>query len=218
MAPEVARRELYDKSADVYSYAMVLFELIAHEVPFAGWVALQAAAAVALHGVRPELHADTPAPLVRLVCACWAHVPPERPSFADALETLVTLRETLPEAELRWLDAPNGHATETAPPTLQPLQQEERPSQPQDPPPLPLAGPPPPPPHGTAGSAEAEPLRREGPVRGACFFAPPAPSVSQPPSFGRTASLPESLGAEQQTRTAPDSLRRHASTGDVRDG
>ncbi len=33
MAPEVVRREAYSASADVYSFAMVLVELLTHEVP-----------------------------------------------------------------------------------------------------------------------------------------------------------------------------------------
>ena len=39
MAPEVVRREAYSASADVYSFAMVLVELLTHEVPFATWEA-----------------------------------------------------------------------------------------------------------------------------------------------------------------------------------
>ena len=35
VAPEVARHEPYRKSADVFSFAMLCFELITHEVPFA---------------------------------------------------------------------------------------------------------------------------------------------------------------------------------------
>ena len=41
MAPEVTRHEGYTKSADVFSYAMLLFELITHEVPFADRPPLQ---------------------------------------------------------------------------------------------------------------------------------------------------------------------------------
>ncbi len=33
MAPEVAMQEQYDKSADVFSFAMVLFELMTREKP-----------------------------------------------------------------------------------------------------------------------------------------------------------------------------------------
>ena len=45
MAPEVTRHEGYTKSADVFSYGMLLFELISHEVPFADRPPLQAAGA-----------------------------------------------------------------------------------------------------------------------------------------------------------------------------
>ena len=42
MAPEVIRHERYSRSADVYSYAMILFELLTHQVPFADRDPLQA--------------------------------------------------------------------------------------------------------------------------------------------------------------------------------
>ena len=36
MAPEVLRHEHYSASADIYSWALVAYECIAHELPFEG--------------------------------------------------------------------------------------------------------------------------------------------------------------------------------------
>lgn len=121
MAPEIARREAYSTSADVFSYAMVLFELVTHEVPFAAWEARQAATAVALHGRRPPLPEQTPAPLVDLLKACWDHTPSKRPSFAELVHVLAAARAALSAEELAWLNAPEGHAceqTDVAAPSL----------------------------------------------------------------------------------------------------
>ena len=109
MAPEVARHERYRKSADVYSFGMVLFELITHEVPFADRLPLQAAVATSLYGYRPTLPPDTPTRLARLIESCWHATPTERPSFEQALRSLVEFKAEMGEAERSWLDAPHGH-------------------------------------------------------------------------------------------------------------
>ena len=72
MAPEVVRHERYSKKADVFSYSMVLYELLTHEVPFADRPALQAVVAVALNEQRPLLPDGTPLPLRQLLTSCWA--------------------------------------------------------------------------------------------------------------------------------------------------
>ncbi|EOD11609.1 hypothetical protein EMIHUDRAFT_67352, partial [Emiliania huxleyi CCMP1516] len=43
---EIVMHEAYSKSADVFSYAMILFELITHTVPFSDRSALQAAVSI----------------------------------------------------------------------------------------------------------------------------------------------------------------------------
>ena len=79
----MARHERYSKSADVYSFAMVCFELLTHELPFADHMPLQAAAAVSLFGQRPTLPAGVPATLASLVEACWHAKPAARPTFDE---------------------------------------------------------------------------------------------------------------------------------------
>jgi serine/threonine protein kinase len=58
MAPEVARHEHYNVSADVYSFAMVSYELLSLEKPYDGWTRDQHAELVCGRGVRPST-ADT---------------------------------------------------------------------------------------------------------------------------------------------------------------
>ena len=116
MAPEVVRREAYSTSADVYSFAMVLVELITHEVPFATWEARQAAAAVAYHNVRPTLPEVTPPALVDLLTRCWRQTAAHRPSFADVVQQLAAVRAALSADELAWLAAPDGQQCEQARP------------------------------------------------------------------------------------------------------
>lgn len=90
MAPEVPTGK-YTEKVDVYSYAMVLFEIVCEEVPFEdvdGKEALKATVA----GKRPDMEAaappDAPPPLLNLTKQCWDQDPVKRPSFAMASEFL----------------------------------------------------------------------------------------------------------------------------------
>jgi len=109
MAPEVTRHEGYTKSADVFSYAMLLFELITHEVPFADRPPLQAAVAIGLQDLRPPLPTSTPRQLQDVVQACWRRRPTTRPKFDGLIAQLAQVSAGFTADERAWLDAPTGH-------------------------------------------------------------------------------------------------------------
>ena len=109
MAPEVARREGFRRPADVYSFAMVLFELLTHELPFNDVPALHAIGIVAVLGARPPLPEGTPRALTDLIELCWAEQPSYRPTFDVVVTMLDEAARTLSEAERMWLDVPEGH-------------------------------------------------------------------------------------------------------------
>ena len=71
MAPEVIRHERYSSEADVYSWAMVMYELITHHSPFGDRENLQAATLVALENRRPALPPHTPTALANLINRSW---------------------------------------------------------------------------------------------------------------------------------------------------
>lgn len=86
MAGEIFRHEPYNAKADVYSFAMVLYEMLAGERPFARLDPIMAAMRAATDGLRPEWPRDAPAeyseqerellPEVQaLVERCWAASP-----------------------------------------------------------------------------------------------------------------------------------------------
>jgi len=108
MAPEVLTG-IYDEKVDVYSFAMVLFEIICREVPFEDVPPAQVPR-LALNGARPTMEAvppNCPEELKRLMIECWSPSAHERPNFTiicKRLEALRVMCEDAPE-----LFRPAGH-------------------------------------------------------------------------------------------------------------
>jgi serine/threonine protein kinase len=72
MAPEVFLHEPYNTKVDVYSFAMICFQLFEGEVPFEGTDPVQAARHAAMHRQRPifsMLTNKTANKDIRLVCS-----------------------------------------------------------------------------------------------------------------------------------------------------
>ena len=88
MAPEVLRLQGVSPKADVFSYAMLLFEMLAAHHPFPELSPKQAAQAAA-EGSRPQLP-DGPPVLLGIMQQAWAPLPEERPAFAEIVEMLVS--------------------------------------------------------------------------------------------------------------------------------
>jgi len=80
MAPEVIRHESYSSNADVYSFGLVLWQLITREVPFATMTPIQAAFSVA-EGRRPVIPSSCPPRLRDIIESCWDQDSYKRPSF-----------------------------------------------------------------------------------------------------------------------------------------
>eukprot|EP00249_Psilotum_nudum_P003099 c16427_g2_i3 orf=719-1702(+) len=85
MAPELystvtlrhGDKKHYNHKVDVYSFSIVLWELLMNRLPFEGMSNLQAAYAAAFKGTRPSLseNVDLPDELVFIMQSCWAEDP-----------------------------------------------------------------------------------------------------------------------------------------------
>ncbi|KAM9973039.1 hypothetical protein ACTFIR_012410 [Dictyostelium discoideum] len=82
-APEILRHESYNQKADVYSYAIVLYELLTGEEPYQGIPPMNAGILVASKGLRPELPDNCDPNWKKLVVWCWSEDPNKRPSFEE---------------------------------------------------------------------------------------------------------------------------------------
>ncbi|KAJ0440190.1 putative dual-specificity kinase TKL-Pl-4 family [Helianthus annuus] len=88
MAPEVIEHKPYDHKADVFSFAIVLWELLTGEVPYSYLTPLQAAVGVVQQGLRPTIPKQTHPKLAELLECCWRHDPTLRPNFTEILDKL----------------------------------------------------------------------------------------------------------------------------------
>eukprot|EP00262_Sarcandra_glabra_P015968 TRINITY_DN5042_c0_g3_i1.p1 TRINITY_DN5042_c0_g3~~TRINITY_DN5042_c0_g3_i1.p1 ORF type:complete len:366 (-),score=63.54 TRINITY_DN5042_c0_g3_i1:86-1183(-) len=105
MAPELystvtlrhGEKKHYNNRVDVYSFGIVLWELLTNRMPFEGMSNLQAAYAAAFKQTRPDLPEDMPPDLAFIVRSCWVEDPNLRPGFQQIIRLLNTFLFTLPE-------------------------------------------------------------------------------------------------------------------------
>ncbi|XP_073052795.1 serine/threonine-protein kinase STY17-like [Primulina eburnea] len=103
MAPEVINHLPYDQKADVFSFGIVLWEIMTAKVPYDTMTPVQAALGVR-QGLRPELPKDAHPKLLDLMQRCWQALPTDRPSFSSIRVELEQLLQEVEDAR----DVPNG--------------------------------------------------------------------------------------------------------------
>ena len=88
MAPEILASEPYNEKVDVYSYGIVLWELLTRKCPYEDLSAFQCAIAVVNEDRRPEIPPWCPPAFESLIRNCIQRNPDDRPSFAKVLRAL----------------------------------------------------------------------------------------------------------------------------------
>jgi hypothetical protein len=96
--------------ADVYSFAVLMWQLLTREDPFSPKSQIDAAMCVARDCVRPPFPTGTPESIQELIEACWSDDPTLRLPFDQISVRLKDIESNLTDAERQWIEAPLGHS------------------------------------------------------------------------------------------------------------
>ncbi|KAJ9549147.1 hypothetical protein OSB04_021690 [Centaurea solstitialis] len=95
MAPEVFKHRKYDKTVDVFSFAMILYQMLEGDPPLSNYEPYEAAKQAA-EGLRPTFRAKSYSPELReLTEHCWHADMNKRPSFLEILKRLEKIKEKM---------------------------------------------------------------------------------------------------------------------------
>ena len=88
MAPEVALEQPYNEKADLYSFAIILWQMAADQLPYEGASRASYLRYACKYGDRPDLNPLWPHEFKTLLTTCWHQEFRCRPSFVHVLEVL----------------------------------------------------------------------------------------------------------------------------------
>ena len=80
IAPEIWKNENYTAASDVYSYGIIMYEIMTVQIPFENYDSKTICESV-LKGKRPEINKKIPKSYRNLIERCWSQNENDRPSF-----------------------------------------------------------------------------------------------------------------------------------------
>jgi serine/threonine protein kinase len=89
MAPEMYRNEDYDTTVDVFSFGLILYEIIFDQSVFSRLLTPLALMKMVLNNVRAEIPDGVDPWVSNLIQRCWNGAPANRPSFAIIAKLLM---------------------------------------------------------------------------------------------------------------------------------
>ncbi|CAN6483576.1 unnamed protein product [Victoria cruziana] len=95
MAPEMIKHERYSHKVDVYSFGLVLWEMVAGTIPYEDMIPVQAAFAVVNKNARPPIPSTCPLAFQAFIEQCWSKLPERRPEFWQIVKVLEQFESSL---------------------------------------------------------------------------------------------------------------------------
>lgn len=112
MAPEVLRGECSNEKSDVFSFGVILWELMTEFVPWSQLNPLQVVGVVGFMDRRLDLPASIDARVSSIICDCWESEPSRRPSFQELVGRMGKLLGTVTAASrARKVGSPDAIST-----------------------------------------------------------------------------------------------------------
>ncbi|GBB91019.1 hypothetical protein RclHR1_01810022 [Rhizophagus clarus] len=105
MAPEVLCGHQYTKAADIYSFGIIMNELLSEEIPFNDISHDQFLAIKIYKGFRPNISKDVPELLAELIIKCWDAETENRPTTKELYQLLVKWDDEINNIKSNYYDS-----------------------------------------------------------------------------------------------------------------
>ncbi|KAL2238184.1 serine/threonine-protein kinase EDR1 isoform X1 [Sesamum indicum] len=106
MAPEVLRNEPSTEKSDVFSYGVILWELMTVRIPWSNLNSLQVVGIVGFMDRRLDIPDNMDHQISSIISDCWQSNPEDRPSFEDIIRRMTDLVHTSSGATARTASTP----------------------------------------------------------------------------------------------------------------
>jgi len=114
MAPEVVLCHPYSEKVDLYSYGVMLWQVVTGLTPYQGMTQERFVNGVIRGGLRPPVYIEEddendelalPANLVEVLEKCWAHDPQKRAKMSEVLDLLKVIMKEIESKSIlpKWL-------------------------------------------------------------------------------------------------------------------
>ena len=93
MILQILKGEKYTLAADVYSFALVMFEIGSRKRPYLSQAGDRALPMLIINGKRPDVPKDFPSFWAKLMVECWDADYKKRPSFNEIADRVIAAQE-----------------------------------------------------------------------------------------------------------------------------
>ncbi len=107
MAPEILQGKEYTTASDIYSFGMIMWELITGRIPFWDQNDNIEFTIKICENFRPPINKNTPKGYNELMQKCWDSDPNKRPTTFDILEKLINIKRVEEENPTEIIKALN---------------------------------------------------------------------------------------------------------------
>ncbi|KAL0324339.1 UNVERIFIED_CONTAM: Serine/threonine-protein kinase CTR1, partial [Sesamum calycinum] len=108
MAPEVLRNEPSTEKSDVFSFGVILWELMTVRIPWSNLNSLQVVGVVGFMDRRLDIPDNMDPRISSIISDCWQSNPEDRPSFEDIIRRMTDLVHTSSGSTARTASTPQN--------------------------------------------------------------------------------------------------------------